>query len=174
MNRVLSLTLLLALFTNPLWGADKKEQHPVLKELSAGLSEIAKDLGEGTELQTDQANSVRLSFRPRTFMVHGGSKTGRFAKKAHEEKGPDVDGLMVEVRVGEGRYLGAAATPQTLRRPYWKTFINQYPISQGREHLFLSLSTGAQPNREVVSKVYKFLDSLVDDDPKAGQHIRLR
>lgn len=173
MNRLLSLALLLSLFTNPLFGADEKEQHPVLKKLSAGLAEIAKDLGEGTELQTDQAN-VGLAFRTRTFMVHGGSKTGRFAKKAHQEKGPDVDGLMVEVRVGEGRYLGAAVTPQTLRRPYWKTFINQYPISKGREYLFLSLSTGARPNREVVAKVHKLLDSLIDDDPKAGQRIRLR
>lgn len=172
MNHLFSHLLILTLLAGPLAAKPQKEEtHPVLKKVHTGLSEIAKNLGEGVTIQFDRAKHVRLSFHTRTFLVYGGSKTGRYAKKAHEEEGPDVDGIMVEVRVAEGRYLGAAQTPQTLRRPYWQTFINEYPIAKGRQHLFLNLSTGARPNRKIVSQIHQLLNSLVEDDPKGTPRI---
>jgi hypothetical protein len=67
-----------------------------------------------------------------TFKIHTIHKTGEFSTQAHDEEGPNVDGIFLKVTLQDGPYQGSAEIPQDLRGPYWTTFINDYPVSGGK------------------------------------------
>jgi len=135
-----------------------------LKEVSAGLSRIAEDLKpEATVVGSN--GTVVLSYKTRKFMVHGTYRDGRRVEKAHEALGPQVDGLIVRVKLQDGRYDGAAVVPQGLRKPYWTTYINAYPVAQGKQYLWVNISFGSRTDRDTITRVKQLLASVVDDDP---------
>ncbi len=136
-----------------------------LDNVAEGLSKIAEGLKPVASVIQD-GRAVTLSFNTRTFMVHSSDRLGHRSKEAHETVGPRYDGLIVQITVQDGRYFGAALIPQNLRRPYWTTFVNAYPITKGKQHLHVNISYGNRTDREIIRKVKELLESMVDDDPK--------
>lgn len=135
-----------------------------LTQVADGLSKIAAQMTPvATVLQDGRA--VTMSYKTRTFMVHNTDKLGRHSEKAHETVGPETDGLIVEITLQDGRYDGAAKIPQTLRRPYWYTFVNAYPIAEGKQHLHVNISYDSKTDRETITKIQMMLDAMVDDAP---------
>ncbi len=105
-----------------------------LSQVAERLSKIAEDMKPVASVEQN-GRAVTLSYNTRKFMVHNTDKLGRHSEKAHKTIGPSYDGLIVQVTVQDGRYAGAARIPQNLRRPYWTTFVNAYPIAKGQQHL---------------------------------------
>lgn len=121
---------------------------------------------------TQDDKTVNLSYNTRTFMVYSTDKVGRHSEQAHEVIGPKYDGLITQVTVEDGRYIGAAEIPQDIRQPYWTAFVNAYPIAKGKQHLHVNISYGARTDRENITKVKKLLESMIDDDPKLKEKIQ--
>ena len=136
-----------------------------LSQVADGLSKIAEDMEPVASVEQN-GRAVTMSYNTRTFMVHSMDKLGRHSEKAHETVGPRHDGLTAQVTVQDGRYAGAARIPQDLRRPYWTTFVNAYPIAQGKQHLHVNISYGSGTDRAVIKKIKDLLESMVDDDSK--------
>jgi len=102
-------------------------------------------------------------------MVHAARKTGEFAEKARSVIGPDYNGLIVRVRLHEGRYAGAAKLPSNGARPYWRTFANAYTIARGKQHLHLYIEYGLRTDPKLVARVRKVLTSVVDNAPATNE-----
>jgi hypothetical protein len=145
------------------------------------LSQVADGLAKQTEemsivpLIAQDGRTVTLSYRTRKFMVHNTDKLGRHSEKAHETVAPKTDGLIARITIQDGRYSGAAKIPQTLKRPYWSTYVNAYPVAKGKQHLHVNISYGSKTDRETIKKIQAMLDSMIDDapdkaKPKPGAH----
>ena len=78
------------------------------------------------------------------FAIHPQSKTGNIQEKTYEEEGPNYKGFKFSLSVQAGKYQGAAIVPQTLRRPYWQTYIDRPPTEDGKGHYVISFSYGSR------------------------------
>jgi hypothetical protein len=87
-----------------------------------------------------------------TFKIHAIDKTGAISALAHDEEGPNADGVLMRVSLQDGPYRGAADIPQDLHGPYWTTFINAYPVADGK-HLWLGLSYGRRADPKLLEAV---------------------
>jgi hypothetical protein len=75
-----------------------------------------------------------------TYTVHDRSKTGEVSTTTHRQEGPNFKGFIVRVSLNEGKYAGAAVTPQTIRGPYFPTFVDA--PATGDDHYHVSFSFG--------------------------------
>ena len=162
--RLILLPLLMIALAPSVLRADQD----LIAELSQELTKIGQDLGKGAKV-VRTGERVDLTFRTRTFFVHGSSKSGRYDLEPHKETGPSIDGLMVRIWLNEGVYNGQAMIPQTLNQKYWKTQLHQVPVSEGQQHLRLNLSYGARPNKEVLAKVVALVHARKDAGGKAAK-----
>lgn len=64
----------------------------------------------------------------------------------------------------DGSYHGAAEIPQDLRRPYWTTFVNAYPVSGGK-YLWLSLSYGSRADKKRMEAVKTCFGPILPPEP---------
>ena len=67
--------------------------------------------------------------------------------------GPNYRGFLFSVSLRPGRYGGQAGTPQTLRRPYWKTYINVYGVPDADSYLGVSLAYGSRTDPRIVNGI---------------------
>ncbi len=135
-----------------------------LSQVAELLSKVAEEMKPVASVEQN-GRSVILSHRTRTYMVYSTDKLGRHSEKAHEEVGPMYDGMIVQVTVQDGRYAGAAEIPQDLQEPYWKTFVNAYPISKGKQHLHVNISYGSRTDQAMIKRIKSILESMIDDAP---------
>lgn len=103
-------------------------------------------------------------YHTQTFKIHTIYKTGEIAATAHDEEGPNVDGVFLTVSLQDGPYQGAAEIPQDLRRPYWTTFINSYPFATGK-HLWMSLSYGSRSDKKLIEAIKTCFGPVVPPKP---------
>ncbi len=103
-------------------------------------------------------------YHTQTFRIHTIQKTGAISETAHDEEGPNVDGIFLNVSLQDGPYRGAAVIPQDLHRPYWTTFINAYPVADGK-HLWLSLSYGSRADKKLMEAVKTCFGPILPSDP---------
>jgi hypothetical protein len=78
------------------------------------------------------------------FTVHGKSKTGEVFPQTYQEEGPNFKGFLLRVSLKEGAYEGAAVVPQTLRGPYYPTFIDAPRTENGVHHYWVRFSFGSR------------------------------
>lgn len=98
-----------------------------------------------------QDGTYTYRYHTQTFKVHSIQMTGEVSKEARDEEGPNVDGILMTVRLEKGEYRGQAVVPQVLTEPYWRTFINAYPVSlPGGAHLRMSLSFGSKTDKKLI------------------------
>lgn len=91
-------------------------------------------------------------YHTQTFKIHAIDKTGHLSEVAHDEEGPNVDGLLLRVTLHDKPYQGAAEIPQDLRLVYWTTFINSYPVTGGK-YLHMQLSYGGRTDRKLLEAI---------------------
>lgn len=103
-------------------------------------------------------------FHTQMFKIHTIQKTGGITETAHDEEGPNVDGIFLKVSLQDGSYRGAAEIPQDLRRPYWTTFINAYPVATGK-HLWLGLSYGSRANQKLMEAIKTCFGPVFPPEP---------
>lgn len=105
-------------------------------------------------------------YHTQTFKIHTINKTGGVSETAHDEEGPNVDGIFMKFTLQNGPYQGAAEIPQDLKRPYWTTFINAYPVATGK-HLWLGLSYGSRANKRLLEAIKTCFGPILPPEPGA-------
>jgi hypothetical protein len=88
-------------------------------------------------------HTLVYKFHPITSQI--GDTTG----ETYNQEGPKEDGIFLQVSVRDGVYQDQVKIPQELRMPFWKTFVNAYPIDTSK-YLWVSLSYGKTSDMKFV------------------------
>ena len=91
------------------------------------------------------------------FTVHQRWKTGEVRKEAVQVEGPNFKGFLLSISVQEGEYEGAAMIPQTLREPYWQTYIDRPSTEDGTGHYVINFSYGSRLDRDFMQALFEVL-----------------
>ena len=137
---------------------------PALRTVEERLRELLKkELPDAKVEAVDAGLTAR--FDTLTFTLHNRDMTGRIAREVHTEEGLNNKGILLTLTVDQGKeYHGQAAVPQTLREPYWQTYLNAYPLADGDQHLWLVLEYGGRVDEKLVKKI----DALIAEATKAA------
>lgn len=139
----------------------ERKHDLVLEKVQNCLITVLKPLNPEPSIEyAKHSKSLIIKYRTRKFMVHSGSKIGRFSEKAHEAVGPDFDGFMLQVHVQDAGTVNQARTPQTVWRPYWKTDLDVTQIAGTSKQIYWGLSYGSSPDGSLLSRVGKTLREL--------------
>ena len=91
------------------------------------------------------------------FTVHRHWKTGEIRKETDEVEGPNFRGFVLRISVRDGKYEGQAMVPQTLREPYWQTYIDRPPTEDGKGYYVIDFSYGSRLSRAFMSDLFEIL-----------------
>lgn len=91
------------------------------------------------------------------FTLHRRSKTGEVFAQTDQREGPNFRGFMLSVSLLDGPYQGAAATPQTLKEPYFSTFLDARPAEGGRKHYWITFSYGGRLDERLKTAILEAL-----------------
>lgn len=143
--------------------------EPIDHECKARLQTIIRKYHPDANIEEENDRLV-YRFHTQTFKMHTIHKTGHISEKAHDEEGPNVDGILVTVTLREGKYEGPLETPQTLNRPYWRTFVNAYSVP-GPKYLWLSVSYGSRTDKKLIEELKTCLGPLVPQKGSAKNQV---
>ncbi|MCP4899479.1 MAG: hypothetical protein GY906_21140 [bacterium] len=141
--------------------------HPVVTSLSVQLLPIVRTAYPNSDIAFE-SDRMTASANTRSFTVHGGSKIGKWSTEPHIEKGPSFEGFILTIAVHDGPYRGAAVIPQTLKRPYWRTFLDAAEILDEDRHITVHFSYGARVTRELLQAATSILRTGVADVTPLG------
>lgn len=100
-----------------------------------------------------EASSDRIHFEHNTriFLIHEPLRTGEW-QDAREVRGPNRGGILCDIELRKGKYLGAAAVPQTFDKRYFRLSVAApYSVSRD-EHLYVRLSYPADAKVEFLEQ----------------------
>ena len=96
-------------------------------------------------------HAIHFESKTRRFMVHEQRKTGEW-QDAHETVGPQRGGVVGNMELRSGKYLGAAVLPQAFDKRYF-TLLVMAPYSESRDaHLYTHLLYPAGVNTVFLSE----------------------
>ena len=140
--------------------AEKAELTPPLDALA---TEILQMFPEASELQISGARSFTISHQTQEFMVHNINMTGEISEKPHKTIGPSFKGAIFKISILDEEAAVQAVTPQTLRKPYWSSYINHLKF-EGYS-LFYSFEYGSRTDRKLIHAVTQKVNSLPRQNP---------
>lgn len=76
------------------------------------------------------------------FTVHSRLKTGEYLEKTDQIEGPNVKGFRFGLAVKEGNYEGPAFLPSTSGGPYWSTYWDYPPTTDGKKMYSIHFAYG--------------------------------
>lgn len=94
------------------------------------------------------------------FTVHGRSKSGEIFPQTYQEEGPNFKGFMLRIKQVKGVYEGAAVVPQTLRGPYYSTYIAAPATKDGLNYYWVRFSFGGRLDENLKNVIYEAIESL--------------
>jgi len=125
-------------------------------ELNDRVSKLILKHYPKAELAANNGNLV-AKHGTMIFTVHPYGKAGEILKKTDQVEGPNFKGFMLSISVKNGKYEGQAMVPQTLRRPYWQTYIDRPPTNDGKSHYVINFSYGSRLDREFMNALFEVL-----------------
>ncbi len=159
--RLICAFLLTAFTFLPLGAYGQKPQSPLrtLEDARSVLKPlVAKHYPNAVVVARDELFSVKANAMQ--FTLHRIDRIGRVSRDTYQQEGPEHDGFMLSVTKSQGRYGGPAVVPQTLRRPYWNTLINEIYDAQSDSHLWVVYSFGPQVQRSFHETVLRTFGEL--------------
>lgn len=132
----------------------------VLASLANRLQALLAVAAPGAEIATNDASTLTVSYRTQTYKIHGSWMTGEISKEAHDEVGPTFKGFVLTISLQPAGEINQALTPQTLRRPYWQTYIQVTPVHESDKQLYWSLSYGSQTDTNLLAGIRAAVDPL--------------
>jgi hypothetical protein len=106
---------------------------------------------------TETDNKTKFTFKTMEFKIHGHQMTGKILETAHNEIGPSHLGFIISITFHENGVNQQAMLPQTLKEPYWNTFLNKINHENGKSQYFGSFSYGSRVQKEFIKKVSEAL-----------------
>ena len=106
-------------------------------------------------------HTIHFEARARPFMVHEQLKTGEW-QDARETIGPQRGGVVGDMELRSGKYLGAAVVPQAFDKRYF-TLLVMAPYSDARDaHLYTHLLYPADVSRVFLSEFTDLVTRFVE------------
>jgi hypothetical protein len=102
-------------------------------------------------------NKICFERDTRIFLIHHPLKTGEWQDPA-EERGPTLNGVLVEVAIAPGPYRGAAMAPQNFDRHYFTIFF----MAPHSEKLDAHLHVRVKHSSRVPPSFLKELTAVLD------------
>ncbi|MBI1249687.1 hypothetical protein GC197_17820 [bacterium] len=116
---VLVLSLAVPLFAEetPTWS------DPPFKEFAQKIDKLIKHQYPKADRGLDEKEqTLRWAYDTRKFMVHLPTLTGKW-QEASELTGPNRGGILCDMRIHQGEYLGMAQVPQSFDRHYFTVLL---------------------------------------------------
>jgi hypothetical protein len=86
--------------------------------------------------------------------------TGKVSEKASERIGPDFDGFILWIQLQDAGFPIQASTPQTLREPYWNTYLDVRQLNGTNKQIYWGLSYWSMTDKKVLSEIKGILWGL--------------
>lgn len=109
----------------------------------------------------NQHKTLVVKYKTRKFMMHFSNMTGEFSPDACETEGPSYRGFLLEISLQKAGTVNQAIVPQTLQRPYWKTFLNITPIKNSDKQVYWGLSFGSRTDNQLIKQIQKVFEEIV-------------
>jgi hypothetical protein len=94
-------------------------------------------------------------FETMMFTLHRRGKGGDVFPDTYQDEGPKAKGFILRVTLNDGTYQGAAVVPQTLREPYFSTYIDASAAKQKDKHYFISFSYGSRLDKNLKQAIFE-------------------
>ena len=134
-----------------------------LVRLAQRLAPVISVLVPAVEVKTNAPSTLAIVYRAQTYKIHGVSMTGEISKEAHDEVGPTFKGFVLSVQVQPKGEINQAATPQTLREPYWQTYLQLTPLAGSDKQLYWGLSFGSRTDTNLLARIRRKIEDLNEE-----------
>ena len=124
--------------------------------LTDRLTEVVREHFPDAQVSQDNGNFT-ARHGTMVFTIHRRWKTGEIQEKTAQVEGPNFKGFILSVSVQDGKYGGQAAVPQTLREPYWQTYLDCPPTEDGKGHYAIKFSFGSRLDKDFMKAVFDAL-----------------
>jgi len=157
------------------WGmAAETTTNAILNTVVAGLQPVLQGLDPKPSVEfPDYTTSLRVTYLPQKYMIHGRSKTGEVSTNAHEEIGPSFSGFVFWAQLQPKGTVNQTDTPQTIREPYWLMDLDITTIGQTDNQIYWVLSyAGRTPTNLLaeIKKALKLMERSPNQAPKDTAH----
>jgi len=137
------------------------DENPALKQVAMALGPILEKLDIKADITyPSDTTSLVVSYRTQPYKIHGRSMTGEISPDAYDETGPSFKGFVLRVHLQDKGEVNQAATPQTLREPYWQTHMDVTPLGATQKQIFWALSFGSRTDTKLLAQLMKALTDL--------------
>lgn len=160
-----SIVTALVLFAIASVARSEPPSDELVKRLTAVIREHCPDAKFKVEGNTFTAKHGTMM-----FTVHGRFMSGEIRPKAHQEEGPNFKGFLLTVTLEQGHRVNQAATPQTLRQPYWKTYINDPLTEDGENQYWIRFSYGSRLDEKLKKAILDALPNGRSKRERAAQN----
>ncbi|GEM_PF-4250874 len=138
---------------DPLIGALQSRLEQEFKLLDPKPTFSIPDVYEGS--------SMTVRYKTREYEIHPQlGKSGGVAETVRTETGPDIDGFILHAHVQTLGQVNQAFTPQTVSRPYWKTFLNVYPVTNDQKQFYIALSYNGRADQALLRRIRTVLEQM--------------
>ena len=144
-----SLFVLCCMFMPSTYASES--MSPQLAQLKADLQQRFSDL-DVTYRADNRGHTLIAEFETRKFLVHVGSKAGKRSREAHEVLGPSHAGFLIRFHLQDAGTVNQAQVPQTIREPYWQTYLNVFPLDH-QQQVYVAYSYGTGLDTKVRTKL---------------------
>ena len=145
--RFLVVGVLVFLCVSPVYGEDA---------LFEKLTEVIAKQCPEVEIDTNQ-NVFLAKHDTMMYMLHHDTKTGEVSEQARQEEGPRSRGFMLRIGRRDGTYKGQASIPQTIKGPYYPTFIDAPATASGKNHYIIHFSFGRGLDPKLKQAIFEAL-----------------
>ena len=137
-SSVLIAALLPMVLVLPARGADEDAlQNPALKRLYSDFRILFRK--HYPAMTSHLLKDVHFESDTRVFIVHEPLRTGEW-QDPWATRGPKRGGILCEMSLRKGRYLGAAVVPQTFDKRYFRLMVMAPYSAEHDVHLYVHLS----------------------------------
>ncbi len=166
MKSRLFLIIAMLLFAGKLFGNEVSVQPAKeLQLVENQLKIVLSKLGDEVSFKYSSNDTIEFRYHTRKFMIHTSYMTGKVSEKASERIGPDFDGFILWVQLQDAGFPIQANTPQTIREPYWNSYLAITQMTDTNKQIYWGLSYWSKTDQKVLSQIKETLWKF-DKSPK--------
>ncbi|MCR4336519.1 MAG: hypothetical protein NUV91_01760 [Candidatus Omnitrophica bacterium] len=157
-------TFVIGMLILPTMASDKNSKKAT--ESASPLDTIQEQLQNIFTKNSSVANcqrqnySLSCAYQTQTFLVHTSDLNGQYLPQTYHADGPNAQGFLINLEERDGQCPRTLLVmPQELDEPYWRTYVNQYNLSNGH-CLSLSFAYGSRVNEELKKQIVQTIDAM--------------
>lgn len=112
---------------------------------------------------TQDGRTLVVQFDTMVYTVHGGSKTGEYSPKTHQETGPKLNGFVIDLSLNPLNPIAAVAG-QTWQTTYWQEFF-WHGHADDEEYIHFIFKFGKRVDDNLKRKVIQAVTGSAQQPP---------